>query len=326
MGGNTVYMLLLNGDCDGDGDGDGDGDEDEEDEDEDEDEQKTKAKAKTKTKYTDSDLDLLAIYFALVKILYLQNELELAEKIVLAVERERTASEVELHTTTIRNENAYFSCVKQLLDCEPKPIKWKRKGEKKNANNCIYVVGDSHSLAPAWKTIDNKMLVPKLVTGLKHWHLRKDSTFYPKKNFFAVMNELPPKATIIMIFGEIDCREGLLLAVEKNRYKNLEEGMMKCISIFVEVVLKLVKEKGFKVVIHPVIPVLKETRGVVKQYNEIFKEAVAKCDELQWLDIFDCFLEEEGGELKEEMKLDGTHLHPAYLKHVEEWWGTKYKL
>ncbi len=27
------------------------------------------------------------------------------------------------------------------------------------------------------------MLRPALVTGLKHWHLRPESNFYPKKNF-----------------------------------------------------------------------------------------------------------------------------------------------
>jgi hypothetical protein len=61
-----------------------------------------------------------------------------------------------------------------------------------------------------------------LYTGLKHWHLRKDSDYYPKANFTAVTEGLPEGATVVFIFGEIDCREGLLVAVERARYETLE--------------------------------------------------------------------------------------------------------
>ena len=63
----------------------------------------------------------------------------------------------------------------------------------------IYVCGDSHALSPAWQPVlpagggggDGgpgsgagaaavRLLVPKLVTGLKHWHLRPEGDFYPK--------------------------------------------------------------------------------------------------------------------------------------------------
>ena len=37
----------------------------------------------------------------------------------------------------------------------------------------------------------------------------------------------------------------------------------------------LARERGFKVYVHPVIPVLKETRGVVKMYN---RWVLVRCD------------------------------------------------
>jgi hypothetical protein len=52
--------------------------------------------------------------------------------------------------------------------------------------------------------------------------LRKDSDFYPKANFQAVTESLTEGATVVFIFGEIDCREGLLVAVERARYETLE--------------------------------------------------------------------------------------------------------
>lgn len=46
--------------------------------------------------------------------------------------------------------------------------------------NPIYVVGDSHVMSPAWGIISingkYRLLVPRLVTGVKHWHLRKTAT------------------------------------------------------------------------------------------------------------------------------------------------------
>lgn len=57
--------------------------------------------------------------------------------------------------------------------------------------------------------------MPQLITGCKIWHLRDEGYFYPKRNFENAMKSLPKGAQVIMMFGEIDCREGIMLAVEK---------------------------------------------------------------------------------------------------------------
>lgn len=49
------------------------------------------------------------------------------------------------------------------------------------------------------------------------------------------------------MIGEIDCREGLLKAVEKCDYDSIEEGINAVIAIFVKVLDDLVKIRGFKV-------------------------------------------------------------------------------
>ncbi len=63
-----------------------------------------------------------------------------------------------------------------------------------------------------------RLLQPLLVTGLKVWHLRPGSRFYPREQFWATVGLLPRGAQAVLIFGEIDCREGLLLAVDKCRW------------------------------------------------------------------------------------------------------------
>ena len=50
-------------------------------------------------------------------------------------------------------------------------------------------------------------------------HLRPESTFYPKVNFQHVVANIPDGAEVLMLFCEIDCREGILVAVAKGRYK-----------------------------------------------------------------------------------------------------------
>ena len=51
------------------------------------------------------------------------------------------------------------------------------------------------------------------------------------------------------MFGEIDCREGLLLALERDRYASIEEGMEHTIGIFCTVLTKLIRKRRFKVFI-----------------------------------------------------------------------------
>ena len=56
-------------------------------------------------------------------------------------------------------------------------------------------------------------------------------------------------------------------------------------------------------------------------YNRLLKRAVSEHPSMVWLDIFDDFVELRGGgwELREELELDGTHMHPRYLASVETW-------
>ena len=62
------------------------------------------------------------------------------------------------------------------------------------------------------------------------------------------------------MFGEIDCREGILLAVEKCRYVDLEEGIAVTVDIYVKTLLRYIEEKKFTIFVHPIAPVLNETR------------------------------------------------------------------
>jgi len=162
------------------------------------------------------------------------------------------------------------------------------------------------------------LLRPALVTGCKIWHLRPESDFFPRYNFNAAVDSIPHGSPVIFCFGEIDCREGLLVAIERCRYESLEEGVNHTISIYVKKLRELVKQKRFRVMVHPAPPVLNETRYIIRKFNMALKAALENEPELMYLDFFDQLLSPDGERLRDGLALDGTHLHPSYVKSAME--------
>ena len=76
------------------------------------------------------------------------------------------------------------------------------------------------------------------------------------------------------MLGEIDCREGLLLAVDKLKYDTMEQAMAVLIGLYVRVLLGLIAQRRFEVFVHPVPPVLDETRHVVQPFNRALQREV----------------------------------------------------
>ena len=113
----------------------------------------------------------------------------------------------------------------------------------------IYVIGDSHTLTYAWQevTVKNipRLLFPLLVTGVKVinlpftfstlnsssfstlqiWHIRDESDFYTKHSFYKSVDQIPYGSDVISIIGEIDCREGFLVSVDRLRYKDVRDDV-----------------------------------------------------------------------------------------------------
>ena len=293
--------------------------------------------------YDGDALDRLALLFTLVKILFLSGVVRPLPRLIALVERARRASATPLHQTTVRNEHAYYCCIAQLTALDRRDARDVAAamrdarvrhfcggsggdgsgGDGSGDVEVVYMCGDSHALSPAWKALGGgggggarRVLVPALVTGLKHWHLRPATNFYPKANFYNVVARLPRGARVVFMFGEIDCREGILVAVEKLRYDDVDEGIRATVAVWMAAALRLVDEKALDAYVHPIIPVLNETRHIVRAYNAQLEAAVkAAAPRLAWLDgVFDELLTADGEHLRPEYALDGTHLHPRYLE------------
>eukprot|EP01060_Flectonema_neradi_P038450 TRINITY_DN8067_c0_g1_i1.p1 TRINITY_DN8067_c0_g1~~TRINITY_DN8067_c0_g1_i1.p1 ORF type:complete len:768 (+),score=192.64 TRINITY_DN8067_c0_g1_i1:342-2306(+) len=282
-----------------------------------EEEEIIEVKSCKKGTYAMDELDVIAVWFSVVKNLFTMGCLASLPPLLQILDPLRRGQ--ELHQTLIRNEQAYFAVIAQLAETLTIPVP--------NPGNTLYVCGDSHSLSPSWRTINIKgtehLMVNSLVTGLKCWHLRKDAHFYPKYNFLNVVERIPKNSKVMMTVGEIDCREGILVAVEKGRYKDIEEGMNTIITIYIDNLLKLQKEKNFEIYVHPALPVLDVTRKQVITFNDLLGKALAEhpkvkaCKKIHWLDFYQDLLTEDN-KFKKDYDYDGTHICPSYLKLVQE--------
>mmetsp|Transcript_21674 Transcript_21674/g.31092 ORF Transcript_21674/g.31092 Transcript_21674/m.31092 type:complete len:659 (+) Transcript_21674:511-2487(+) len=300
----------------------------------------------------DSELDLLALSFTAAKIFFLQGRLSRLPAIYRLLEPVRALSATPLHTTLVRNEHAYYQAIGQILAhksatfLEALPLQSSLQPPLRDVSpsaNPLYLLGDSHSLTSAWSKLPSqRLVVPKLVTGVKQWHLRADGDFYPKAHFQCTVDSIPNGSEVVVLVGEIDCREGMLLAVERDKYQSVEEAMKTTLQQFMQVLISLVKRKHFKIFVHPVPPVLRETRHLVMAYNILYEQSIkslpkAFAENIRWLDLLPQLLMTSplvnevltapsvtlalslgprlGQEthLREELALDGTHLSPAYV-------------
>uniref|UniRef100_A0A6B2L5B5 Uncharacterized protein n=1 Tax=Arcella intermedia TaxID=1963864 RepID=A0A6B2L5B5_9EUKA len=261
--------------------------------------------------YSPDQLDILALFCTLVKVLYVAGNLSLIPRLSAIINPVREKR--PMHTTTIRNEHAYYCCIDQLMvyhsNLPDKTLPY------------IYLAGDSHALTTAWQTINFKgsphVIKPLLVTGLKCWHLRPESTFYPKENFWNVVPTAPPGSHIIFQFGEIDCREGFVFAVQKGIYEDIAEGASVAIDIYIDVLLQLQKQYNFHIYIHPPSPVIDVTREIVRTFTRILKQKVQETGTLHYLDFADELLTPNKANLNPKFDLDGTHMNPSYLYLLE---------
>jgi hypothetical protein len=89
------------------------------------------------------------------------------------------------------------------------------------------------------------------------------------------------------------------------------------VNYYLEVLLQLQQEYEWTIYVHPVAPVLNETRSTVKLFNAILREKVKCSPTLRLLDFFQHLLGPDGG-FNKQYELDGTHMSPAYLPLIEE--------
>ena len=274
----------------------------------------TKPARKMDTSTTD-ELDLLAVWFTLVKVLFIAGRVRGIVALANLLEKVRAGR--DLHLTAVRNEHAYFCCVAQTAA----HVDASRAEADIAAKRIVYMVGDSHSVPPGWQRVETvgKTIWPKLVTGIKAWYLRPGCDFYPRLHFDNTVASIPDGSDVVFVIGEIDCREGILLCVEKLKYDSVDEGIAVSVDHYVNQLTSLVKKRNFNVLVHPVVPVLDVTRHLVAKFNACLAARLARLpssSRIRFLAAVQDKLLTPAGEFDLTYALDGTHMHPKYVHDV----------
>jgi tetratricopeptide (TPR) repeat protein len=276
-------------------------------------------------------LDALACAFTSVKLLFCGGALGRAAVLsaVTAAWVEATPGGNALHESPIRNEAAYGSCIHLLLNQHLPGVPPSQPEEQP-----LFVLGDSHILPCAWRAVTfrgkPRLLVPCLVTGVKAFHLRPSSCFYPKRQWERACSRLPSGCDVIVMVGEIDCREGMLRAIEKGCAPNLPAAARGVAQLLVDALVKhlmMGRSRCGSVLVHPVAPVLDVTRPMVTAFNAALGAAMSRArlkhPAVTWLggdetgrEFTGRLLTPDGAALKPQYVLDGTHLHPGYVADV----------
>ena len=294
-------------------------------------------------KYISDQLDALACVFTAAKLLFASGAVARAAALASPASAARDAAATPLHATRVRNEAAYLACVAGAAS--KRGAGFPPFSPMSPPPPPLFLLGDSHVLPPAWRCVSlrgsPRCVVPVLVTGLKAWHLRPGCDFYPAFQFRAAVRRLPSKCCVIALFGEIDCREGLLRSVEKGAQPSLPAAAAACARLAVAALVEsVVKGRSGEVFVHPVPPVLSPTRPLVDLYNAALAAEVKTASaalagtpaagRLHWLDFAGKLVREagaaaggaaEGGAppppLREEYEMDGTHLSPKYVELLQ---------
>jgi len=266
--------------------------------------------------YRAAELDALACLFVAAKLLFVGGACERSLAVVALTEPSVLASATPLHESSVRNEAAFFRCVAAIVRRHPVPR------PPPALPPPLFVLGDSHVLPPAWRAATlrgaARTLVPILITGLKAYHLRPGSSFFTRAHLAQAAARLPAGSPVVSLFGEIDCREGLQMAVQKGAYDSVQQAAAAAAGWYVDALVELAAARSFEFFAHPVPPVLEASRAAVAAFNVELARAVgaAANPRLRALRFGDRLLSGPGGALAPEFCLDGTHLAPAYVAAV----------
>jgi hypothetical protein len=105
------------------------------------------------------------------------------------------------------------------------------------------------------------------------------------------------------------------------QYATLDAAVAATVEAYVGTILQLLHKHSLQVFVHSVPPVLPETRHVVHLFNASLEQQLQAAVQAQpELKSLVHFVDLEGVLLQdgECLKLDGSHLHPSYSRHLQD--------
>jgi len=253
------------------------------------------------------------IYLLYIKLLYLCGDY--GKKISTVVEAIRKFPPFILqYLMRMKTHWAYFVFLSNLSFTIEPSLEVVKK---------LYIVGDSHCLSVAWQRIQLAngtmyILVPKLITGLMAYHLRttriKQVTIFTLHTILQNLSRTEKK--ILFCAGEIDCRLGIGPAVQKGKYKSIQEALRTTVNLYVGGLSAFVQQYKMQFFILPVPPPSsleqQDRVNMVNQFNSEMKTKCISSDAIYFLDYAHLLCSNDGT-LQKNFYCDGTHMNANFL-------------
>ena len=190
----------------------------------------------------------------------------------------------------------------------------------------FYLIGDSHVLTHAWRNMtvggQAAYAVPKLVTGLKAWHMREGFEFLTTANLEMCLESIPKgsggsRGRALFVCGEIDCREGLPNALAKNKYESIQQAVAATVEHYIAGLKRLETKHSIQFLVLSITPPTNPQYKLRVQATKLFNAALNKQLGKRFIDISETVSSVEGL-LKPEYNCDGTHMNRKAAMLVEE--------
>lgn len=213
-----------------------------------------------------------------------------------------------------------------------------QKGCKEGAySQELYLVGDSHTLSAANTIIQYDAVMvhcnPRLIIGVKIYHLIKEGSNNYKSAFLEHFKMLPDASNVVVMVGEIDCRagEGIITYYKKNPDIDLDDYIEAMIRQYVLFILSLAEDKKHRIIFYGVpaprkanISITTNTNNknhpapteedvakqvqIVNLYNTYLKK-YAELNDCKFLDVYN-YTSDMQGISSGTHHLDTNHLYP----------------
>lgn len=194
----------------------------------------------------------------------------------------------------------------------------------------IYMIGDSHCLSfanlPVRIDENPYTLTARLVMGCKAYHLSQKKHNHYKEELLRNIADIPDGSTVILSFGEIDCRtgEGIYPAwLKKFQHLSIEKMVQDVAEGYVEFISEVTKGRKFRLMLLGVPAPMRSTVSsltaeeiptyvsIPRLWNEYLQKATQQKG-WTFLDNYSLTCDEQGFSHGRH-HIDDHHLYPAAL-------------
>lgn len=206
-------------------------------------------------------------------------------------------------------------------------------------NTPIHAVGDSHAMffsgydkiQPNWPEKSNNRLphfaAYRLGAVLAYNLCEYKTKMKGREKLFLLLKQIPKKDTILLCFGEIDCRVHLLKQA-KIQNKDIYATTKECVGRYFQVIQEI-KNKGYNIAIwnappsspnqtenpeYPQYGSCKERNDVTMIFNSLLGELLEK-EKIPFISIFNKLINKKGI-TRSEYLMDGVHLSQAAMSYA----------